>query len=130
MESVKFMRCNVCGNLVGMIHASGAIPVCCGQPMVELSPNSTDAATEKHVPVIEKTAPGMVTVKVGSAPHPMLVEHSIQWIALRQGSRMQRVALNPGDAPEATFALNGNDPVEAYAYCNLHGLWNAAANMN
>jgi superoxide reductase len=87
-----------------------------------LKPNTTDAAQEKHVPVIEK-GDGAVTVKVGSAAHPMLDEHYIQWIALRQGSRMQRAQLKPGEPPEATFFLYGDEPVEAYGYCNLHGLW-------
>jgi superoxide reductase len=109
---------------MGVIHFSGATPECCGQMMEVLEPNSTDAAGEKHVPVIEK-GNGTVTVKVGSVAHPMLEEHSIQWIALRQGGRMQRVALKPGGAPEATFALYGGALVEAYEYCNLHGLWKA-----
>jgi superoxide reductase len=122
MEPVKFYRCKTCGNLFGVVHDSGAVPECCGGVMELLKANSTDAAQEKHVPVIEK-ADGKVVVKVGSAAHPMLDEHYIQWIALRQGNRMQRVQLKPGEKPEATFFLYGDGPIEAYAYCNLHGLW-------
>lgn len=124
MEAVKFIRCELCGNLFGVIHDSGAVPVCCGKPMTELKANSTDAAGEKHVPVIERDG-NTVTVKVGSVAHPMLDEHYIQWIALEHCNTMQRVKLSPGDAPEVTFTVCCDDPVTAYEYCNLHGLWKA-----
>lgn len=116
-----YMKCNICGNLIGMIHSSGVTPVCCGQPMQHLAANTTDAAQEKHVPVIQRDG-ASVTVKVGSTAHPMAPEHFIEWIALAQENRTQRVALHPGDAPEAVFTCE-DGPVTAYAYCNLHGLW-------
>lgn len=125
MTSIKFIRCNVCGNLFGVVNDSGVIPVCCNQLMQEISANTTDAATEKHVPVIERKG-DVVTVRVGSVAHPMQDAHYIQWIALAQGNRVQRVRLNPGEAPEAVFALCGDEPVTAYEYCNLHGLWKAS----
>jgi superoxide reductase len=101
--------------------------VCCGEQMTELVPNTVDAAKEKHVPVI-KVDGKKVTVKVGSVPHPMTEEHLIKWIYLQTEGGAQRKCLNAGDAPEATFMLTeGDKPVAAYEYCNLHGLWKADA---
>lgn len=119
---MKFYRCKHCGNLAGMIHASGVVMVCCGDPMTLLEANTTDAAEEKHVPVVS-VAGDTVTVKVGEATHPMLEEHYIMWIYLQTKNGGQRRVLKPGDAPEASFTLQDDTPVRAYAYCNLHGLW-------
>ena len=100
---------------------------CCGEEMLELVPNTSDGAGEKHVPVIERDGQ-TVTVKVGSVAHPMLEAHYIQWIALETAQGMQRKTLKPGDEPKAVFALaEGDEPVAAYEYCNLHGLWKADA---
>lgn len=117
----NYMKCSICGNLIGVIQDSGVVPVCCGTPMQHLSPNTTDAAQEKHVPVIERSG-SAVTVKVGSAMHPMSPEHYIQWVALAQGNKTQRVALAPTDSPEVAFQCEAG-PATVYAYCNLHGLW-------
>jgi superoxide reductase len=124
---VKFYICKHCGNIVGMIYDSGAVPVCCGEKMTELVANTTDAAKEKHVPVI--TVKGNeVHIAVGAVAHPMEAEHYIQWIYIHTVHGGQRKALNPGDKPEAVFALAGGDKlVAAYAYCNKHGLWKAEA---
>ncbi|HOT62711.1 MAG TPA: desulfoferrodoxin family protein [Treponemataceae bacterium] len=120
-----FYVCKKCGNLVGMIHASGVKMVCCGEEMTALTPNTVDASKEKHVPVISVSG-NLVTVKVGSVEHPMTAEHSIQWIYLETAKGGQRKCLNPGDKPEATFALSADDKaIAAYEYCNLHGLWKA-----
>ena len=120
--SQKFYRCEVCGNIVGLIHEGGGTLACCGQPMKELIAGSTDAATEKHVPVF--TLEGdQLHVQVGSVEHPMTDEHWIQWIVVSDGTRTQRVKLNPGDAPKATFTVDPNVPLVIYEYCNLHGLW-------
>lgn len=125
MGKMKFLRCDVCGNLFGVVNDSGVTPVCCNQPMTTLEPNTTDAAGEKHVPVLERSGAN-VTVKVGSVTHPMQDEHYIQWIAVSQGDHVQRIVLHPGAAPEASFVLDDpNAPVTAYEYCNLHGLWSA-----
>lgn len=125
MSKVKFMRCALCGNLVGFVNDSGVVPECCGQPMNELVPNTTDAAGEKHVPVLQRDGVKLV-VKVGEVAHPMLDEHYIQWIAVAQGGHVQRIALKPGQAPEAAFTLaDAKAPMSAYEYCNLHGLWSA-----
>ena len=125
MSDPRFFVCEHCGNLVGVIHDAGVPMMCCGQKMTDLIPGSTDAAQEKHGPVI-RVEGDKVTVSVGSASHPMAEEHSIQWIYLQTEKGGQRKALLPGEAPEAVFALAGDKPVAAYAYCNLHGLWKAA----
>ena len=119
---MTFKICRRCGNLVGVINDSGAAMQCCGEPMETLNPNTTDAAGEKHVPVVT-VADGKVLAKVGSVTHPMLPEHSIQWIALETEQGMHRKKLNPGQAPEAAFQLGDEKPVAVYEYCNLHGLW-------
>lgn len=125
MSKVKFLRCALCGNIFGVVNDSGVIPVCCNQPMGVLEPNTTDAAGEKHVPALERNG-AKLTVKVGSVAHPMQEEHYIQWIAVAQGDRVQRVVLHPGAAPEASFTLDdAQAPVSAYEYCNLHSLWSA-----
>ena len=121
----KFYRCNICGNILGAIKDSGVTPMCCGKRMEILTANTTDAATEKHVPVITRDG-NKVTVKVGSVAHPMTEEHLIQWIILIQGSTTERMTLTPGAAPEAVFAIaDASAPVRVYEYCNLHGLWSA-----
>lgn len=122
--SVKFYKCMRCGKMVGVIVDSPSQLVCCGEPMVEMVANTTDAAQEKHVPVV--TVDGdKVTVKVGSVEHPMLEEHYIQWIYIATEHGGQRKALKPGDKPEATFSLDNDKAIAAYAMCNLHGLWKA-----
>ena len=120
---LKFYKCMHCGNIAIKPFDAGVPLVCCGEKMTELTANTTDAAVEKHVPVIEIDGE-IVTVKVGEAPHPMLEEHYIQWICLHTEKGLQFVNLKPGDAPEAVFALAPDDAViEAFDYCNIHGLW-------
>ena len=122
MKTPKFLICSHCGNLVGVIHDAGVPIMCCGQKMTELVPNTTDAAGEKHLPVV--TVEGdTVKVSVGSVEHPMLEEHSIEWVYLLTENSGHRKALNPGDKPEVTFNTAGDKPLAVYAYCNLHGLW-------
>jgi len=122
---MKFYICEHCGNIIAMVKSSGVPVMCCGQKMVELVPNTSDGAHEKHVPVITREG-DKVTVAVGSVAHPMLEAHYIEWIALQTKDGNQRKALKPGDAPKAEFYLAPGDEVEAaYAYCNLHGLWKA-----
>ena len=121
----KFFICERCGNMVAMVKASGVPIQCCGQPMTEIVPGSTDAALEKHVPVY-KVEGNKVFVTVGSVEHPMLPEHYIEWISLQTKAGNQRKPLQPGQAPKACFTLCDGDEVEAvYAYCNLHSLWKA-----
>ncbi len=119
----KFYICKHCGNIIAKVNDSGVPVVCCGEPMSEIIPGTTDAAVEKHVPdyTVED---GKVFVKVGSVEHPMTPEHYIQWISLQTKQGNQRKVLTPQDAPATCFALCDGDEVEAvYAYCNLHSLW-------
>ncbi len=123
MSNKEFYFCPICRNLFGIVNDSGVTPVCCDQEMQKLAPGSTDASTEKHVPVIERDG-NKLTVKVGSAAHPMLEEHYIQWIVALQGDKYQRAVLRPGQPPEATFTLDcDTEPVRVLEHCNLHGLW-------
>ena len=124
MKNVKFYVCPHCGNIVEMVHDAGVNPVCCGQKMKELIPGSVDASAEKHVPAV-KVADGIVEVNVGSADHPMVDVHWIEWVELVSDKGIQRKYLNPGDAPNVKFILGGEKPLAVYAYCNLHGLWKA-----
>jgi superoxide reductase len=122
-EKLQIYKCDVCGNIVEMLHAGAGQLVCCGQPMKLFKENTVDAAKEKHVPVIEKTPAG-IKVKVGSVAHPMEEKHYIEWVEVIADGKAYRKFLNPGEAPEATFEIKA-DKVTAREYCNLHGLWMA-----
>ena len=122
---MKFYVCSHCGTIIAFVKSSGVPVGCCGEMMQELEPNTTDAAVEKHVPVVQVDGQ-KVTVTVGSTEHPMLPEHYIEWIALATKQGNQRKELKPGQKPQAEFMVCPDDEVEAvYAYCNLHGLWKA-----
>jgi len=120
----KFYRCEVCGNIVGLVNDGGGTLVCCGQPMDLLEANTKDAALEKHVPAY-KLEGDLLTVMVGEVPHPMTEAHYIQWIAVYQNKHMQRTELLPDGKPEAVFTIDAEKPFTAFEYCNLHGLWKA-----
>lgn len=122
-EKREVYRCPICGNIVAVLHAGAGELVCCGQPMERQKENTVDAATEKHVPVIEKTDRGY-RVTVGSVLHPMEETHFIEWIELIADGTTYRRDLGPGDAPVAEFCVQA-DSVSAREYCNLHGLWQA-----
>ena len=124
MAEAKFYRCSHCGNIVYMLDEQcGCVPVCCGDPMDLLAAGSTDAAAEKHVPVVSDDG-DTVKVHVGEADHPMTEAHYIQWVAVVTDTQVLIKRLSPSDAPEASFVLDGKGGT-AYAYCNLHGLWKA-----
>jgi superoxide reductase len=129
MAEVKFYKCIHCGNVLIPAVDAGVTPICCGEKMQILEAGVTDAALEKHVPVIEKADDGHhVTIKVGAVEHPMTDEHYIQFIVLSQGSKIQVVKFTPADKPEAKFSVKDNtQPLTAYELCNLHGLWKAEA---
>lgn len=120
---MKFYVCNHCGNIIRFDKNTGVPVMCCGEKMEELVPGTTDAAQEKHVPVIDIDG-NTVTVRVGEVEHPMEKEHYIEWIILETKEMEYKANLNPGEKPEATFILNdGDEVVAAYEYCNLHRLW-------
>ena len=124
MSDSRFYICERCGNLVGMIHESGAPIMCCGQPMTKLEAGTVEASREKHIPEVSVDG-DRVTVKVGSVLHPMTEDHLIEWVYIRTDRGGQRKSFAAGDEPVVTFALADEKPLEVYAYCNLHGLWKA-----
>lgn len=125
MKDLKFIRCKATGNVLEVVYTAKEADAPEGFDI--LKANTTDAANEKHVPVIE-TEGQKVIVKVGSVPHPMTEEHLVGFIVLHTDKRVLRVDLTPSDAPEATFVLeDGEKAIAAYEYCNLHGLWKAQA---
>jgi superoxide reductase len=123
IERLQVYKCEVCGNMVEVLHVGGGQLVCCGQPMTLLEEKTADSATEKHVPVVDGK-----TVKVGSIPHPMVEEHYIEWIEIIAGDKICRKFLKPGDAPEATF--DSFKPEKSREYCNVHGLWKGVSSFN
>ncbi len=120
---LEVYKCEMCGNIVEVLHAGGGDLSCCGQEMKLLSENTVDAAKEKHVPVIEKVDGGY-KVTIGSVAHPMEEKHYIEWIELLADGKAYRQFLNPGDAPTATFNVTATT-VSARELCNLHGVWSA-----
>jgi len=120
-DRLQIFKCDICGNIIEVMHGGKGGLVCCGQPMKLMVENTVDASREKHVPVMEKTADG-VKVKVGSVPHPMEEKHYIEWIEVINGDRVCRLYLKPGEAPEAVFGRHAEGGY-AREYCNLHGLW-------
>ncbi|MDD2967240.1 MAG: desulfoferrodoxin [Desulfovibrionaceae bacterium] len=125
-EQKQVYKCAECGNIVEVLHAGGGDLVCCGQPMKLMKEGAVDAAQEKHVPVIEQKDGGFF-VKVGSVMHPSEEKHYIEWIELIADGKSYRQFLQPGQAPEAFFAITAKS-VTAREYCNLHGLWKADFN--
>ena len=125
-KQLEVYKCELCGNIVEVLHAGVGAVVCCNEKMKLLAENTVDAAKEKHVPVIEKTATGY-KVKVGSVPHPMEEKHWIEWIELVVGGVIYIKPLGPGQAPEAEFCCPHGADAKAREYCNIHGLWAAKA---
>ncbi len=124
VSTKQVYRCNVCGNIVEVLHAGGGELVCCKQPMELLEEKTADAGLEKHVPVLE-TTDGGTKVKVGEVSHPMEEKHYIEWVEVLIGDRVYRTFLKPGDKPEAQFELAGKGMI-AREYCSVHGLWKSS----
>ncbi len=120
-KRLQIYKCEICGNIVEVLHQGVGELVCCNQPMKLMQENTVDAAKEKHVPVIEKTTDGIL-VKIGSIPHPMEEKHYIEWIELITDGQTYREFLKPGAKPEAIFKIDAQN-LTAREYCNLHGLW-------
>lgn len=120
-EKLQVYKCNLCGNIVEVLHGADGELVCCGQPMEKMVAKEADEGREKHVPVIEK-ANGGIKVKVGSIAHPMEQQHYIEWIEVVSDGRAYRQFLNPGDAPEAIFNIDSG-VITALEHCTIHGLW-------
>ncbi len=120
-EKLQVYKCNICGNIVEVLHGGEGELVCCGEPMELLNEKTADTGREKHVPIIEKIDGGY-KVKVGSVPHPMEEKHYIEWIELLADGKAYRQFLRPGTPAEATFNVKANS-VSAREYCNVHGLW-------
>ena len=114
-------KCEVCGNIVEVLHTGAGELVCCNQPMKLMAENMVDAAIEKHVPVINKTQEG-IKVSVGSIDHPMEEKHYIEWIELQADDQKYSQFLKPGEKPEVLFKIEASN-LKARSYCNLHGLW-------
>ena len=122
MKNAKFYICSHCGNIVEMVKDAGVKPVCCGQAMEELVPNTVEASGEKHIPAVV-VEDGVVKVNVGSVDHPMVDVHYIEWVYVKTEKGSQLKYLAPGEAPKAEFVLGDDKAVAVYAYCNIHGLW-------
>ena len=122
-EQLQVYQCGICGNIVEVIHAAAGQLVCCNQPMNLVTENTTDAAQEKHVPVVE-AVDGGIKVTVGSVAHPMDDDHYIEWIEACVDGKAYTCFLAPGQTPEAVFPIEG-DQIAVRAFCNLHGLWKA-----
>lgn len=122
IELRQVYKCDICGNMIEVVHAAGGSLVCCGKPMTLKKENTTDAANEKHVPVLEEVD-GKVVVRIGSVEHPMTPEHHIEWIELHTEDRVYRKYLTVDEKPEAVFNITLDKVLYAREYCNLHGLW-------
>jgi superoxide reductase len=121
-EKLEVYKCEMCGNIVEVLHGGAGELVCCGEPMKKLDEKTADSSTEKHVPVIEKIDGGY-KVTVGSVLHPMEEKHYIEWIEIQFDDKVGRKYLKPGDAPEAVFMGIDAESITAREYCNVHGLW-------
>lgn len=119
----KFFICRHCGNIISMVHDSGVIVECCGEPMELLEANTVEASTEKHIPFVLQEG-NTVKVQIGEVEHPMEEVHSIQWVYLETNMGAQMKTLKPGEKPLVEFNLSDGETVVAvYEYCNIHGLW-------
>ena len=120
-KTLEIYKCELCGNIVEVVHASGGELVCCGKPMKNMVAGTVDASKEKHIPVIENKS-GTYNVLIGSVAHPMEDKHYIEWVQINSGNKSYREFLKPGQEPKAIFDLKSGK-ITAREYCNLHGLW-------
>lgn len=118
---MKFLKCSVCGNII--ITKESENNICCEKEMAQIKPNTTEAATEKHIPVVN-IENNIATIKVGEIAHPMTEEHYIEWIYVITNLREIKYDLKPNEEAKVSLILEENESIkEIYAYCNLHSLW-------
>ena len=123
MKEITIYICPICGNMIFMLKNSGVIPICCNKPMTEVIANTSDGATEKHIPVVSRNG-RHVKVHVGEVLHPMIKTHYIEGVAVLTNHGIYYRSFEPDDIPTVDFEIDHNEKVlAAYAYCNLHGLW-------
>jgi len=118
----ELYRCEICGNIVEVVHEGAPALVCCGKSMIKLDAKTEDQGQEKHVPVVEETDSG-ITVRVGSIGHPMEDKHYIKFIEVLLNDKIMRKELKPGQPPEAGFCVTKSDVMEVREFCTIHGLW-------
>jgi len=118
----QIYKCDICGNIIEVVHTGAESLVCCGQPMRLLQEKSAEEGQEKHLPVMEKTDNG-IKIKVGSIPHPMEEKHYIEWIEVITKDGVFRKFLNPGNVPECVFNVDYDAVISVREYCSIHGLW-------
>ena len=122
MSDIRVFKCKGCANVLLALREGPCTPQCCGEPMELLVAGSVDAAKEKHVPEVQ-VEDGAVYVQVGAVKHPMLDNHSINFVVLKTDKNLQVKTLQPGQEPEASFSVDGEKPEAVYEFCDLHGLW-------
>ncbi len=116
---MKIYRCKKCKNIIESLVGS-TDKLCCDEKMELLLSNTVDAAIEKHLPKLVRTG-NEVKINIGEITHPMTEEHYIQFVIIREGNKITRYDLVPGDSLE--FNTLTENSVEVFSYCNLHGLW-------
>jgi len=119
----EIYKCEICGNIVEVLHTGQGVLVCCGEEMKLMEEKTEDSSKEKHVPYIEETDNGII-VKIGqNQDHPMEEKHYIEWIqVITKDGRSYRKFLKQGDKPQAEFLVAKKDIISR-EYCNIHGLW-------
>ena len=122
MSGRKFFICKLCGNIAKLISDKGGTLVCCGENMTELIPNTVEASTEKHLPVVNVSGDS-ISVQIGSVLHPMEEAHHIVFVHVETEHGGQCKRLKIGEEPKLAFSFVGDKPIAVYEYCNLHGLW-------
>jgi len=120
-EKMGIYKCEICGNIVEVLHAGMGVLVCCGQNMTLLPEKVTEQGNEKHLPVIEQNG-NEYHIKVGEIQHPMLDEHHIEWIDAVTEKEVLRKFLKAGEVPEMVFSTKYK-LIKVREHCNIHGLW-------
>ncbi len=125
----QIYKCNICGNIVEVLHTGQGELVCCGQPMELIIAKNKDEGQEKHMPVIKELPANMCSdkdgfkIKVGEIEHPMQEDHYIEWIEINtEDGKSGKRFLTPKDKPIVDFYTR-KKVISIRVYCNIHGLW-------